>query len=330
MREKSSKNGSKILVILGPTATGKSELAARLARKYNGEVISADSRQVYKGLDIGTGKITKKEMRGVPHYMLDVVSPKKVFTVAEWQKQTKKIITDIISRGKLPIICGGTGFYIQSIVEGLVLPEVPPNKPLRKKLENKSLEELQKLLAKLAPRRFASIDIKNPVRLIRAIEITEKIGSVPTLRRAQGKNSYEFLQIGLKLSEKDLKIKIHDRVLSRMKRGMIKETKNLHKNGLSWKRMRELGLEYKYLAYYLEKKTTKQELCENIEKGNLDYAKRQMVWFKRPARHASPASNASHSDAGWQGDAGGDKKIKWFKPTEHKAIEKAVARFINS
>ena len=169
MREKSSKNSSKILVILGPTATGKSGLAVKLARKYKGEVISADSRQVYKDLDIGTGKITKKEMRGVPHHMLDIVSPKKVFTVSEWKEKTEKIIKNIISRGKLPIICGGTGFYIQSIVENVILPEVPPNKVLRKKLEKKGLAELQTILVKLDPRRFSNIDIKNPVRLIRDI-----------------------------------------------------------------------------------------------------------------------------------------------------------------
>ena len=118
---------SKILVILGPTATGKSDLAVKLARKYNGEVVSADSRQVYIGLDIGTGKITKKEMFGVPHHMLDVVSPKKVYSVVAWKKETEKIIAEIIARGKLPIICGGTGFYIQSIVDNMVLPEVSAN-----------------------------------------------------------------------------------------------------------------------------------------------------------------------------------------------------------
>ncbi len=326
-------NKSKIIVVLGPTATGKSDLAVKIARKYNGEVISSDSRQVYKGLDIGTGKITKKEKRGVVHHMLDVVSPAKTFSVAEWQEKTGKIIGDIIRRGKVPIICGGTGFYIQSIVEGLVLPEVPPNKVLRKKLKKKSLEELQKILAKLDPRRFADIakeqGSKNPVRLIRAIEIATEIGKVPPLVRepldsARGKNSYEFLQIGLKLPEKELKKKIHQRLISRMKKGMVKEATDLHKNGLSWKRMRELGLEYRYLAYFLEKKIiypeqsrgTKKEFIQKLEAEIWQYTKRQMTWFKRPARLAS------------QSDAGGDKKIKWFNPSQYKAIEKEVARFI--
>ena len=130
---------NKVLVILGPTATGKSGLAVKLAKKFKGEIISADSRQVYEGLDIGTGKVTKKEMSGIPHHMLDVISPKKVFTIAQWKEQVGKIISDIHGRNKLPIICGGTGFYIQSIVEAVVLPEVPPNPKLRKKLEKMDL-----------------------------------------------------------------------------------------------------------------------------------------------------------------------------------------------
>lgn len=306
----------KLLVILGPTATGKSDLAVKLARKYNGEVISADSRQVYKGLNIGTGKITKKEMCGIPHHMLDIVSPKNVYSVSDFQKQAGEVLLGIISRGKLPIICGGTGFYIQSIVDGIVLPEVPPNKILRAKLEGKSLEELQIILKKLDENRYKNIDTKNSVRLIRAIEIAETIGKVPTLRQTQGKNLYKFLQIGLKVSEEELKSRIHKRLLSRMKKGMIKEVKNLHKDGLSFKRMRELGLEYRYLANYLEKgqplkasggrmTISKNRLAESIEKGNMDYAKRQMTWFKR------------------------DKKIKWFSPTEVKKIQKEVEGFLS-
>src|SRR3972149_9041812 len=122
----------RILVIVGPTATGKSEVAVFLAKKFDGEVISADSRQVYKGLDIGTGKITKREMSGVPHHLLDVANPKRVFTVSEYKKLGEKALQNIWWRGKLPIICGGTGFYIQALVDGIILPEVPPNKKLRK------------------------------------------------------------------------------------------------------------------------------------------------------------------------------------------------------
>ena len=293
----------KIIVILGPTSSGKSELAIKLAKKIKGEVISADSRQVYKGLNIGTGKITKKEMGDIPHYMLDVISPKKTFTIVEWKEQTEKIIKDLLSRGKLPIICGGTGFYIQSIVEGVVLPEVPPNKLLRKNLEKNSLEDLQKILAKLDLRRFSNIDIKNRVRLIRAIEIATHLGSVPKTKKQ--KNKYKSLQIGVTLPNHKLKTKIHDRLLSRIKKGMVKETENLHKNGLSWKRMIELGLEYRFMANYLEKKITKSEFIKKLETEIWHYAKRQMTWFKR------------------------DKRIKWFSPRKENKIQKEIKLFLD-
>ena len=292
----------KILVVLGPTATGKSDLAVKLAKKYGGEVISADSRQVYTGLNIGTGKITKKEMQGIPHHMIDVISPKKSFTVAEWKKQAEKIITDIHTRGKLPVICGGTGFYIQSVVDDFVLPEVPPNKTLRKSLEKKSLPELVLTLKKLDKERLSTVDAKNPVRLIRAIEIATALGKVPKLKKQ--KNKYDMLQIGLKPEDETLKKRIHDRLISRTKKGMIKETENLHTNGLSFKRMRELGLEYRYLADFLEKKINKKELITKLEIEIWHYAKRQMTWFKR------------------------DKNINWFKSNKDPKISKEIHTFL--
>ena len=272
-----------------------------MAKKFSGEIISADSRQVYKGLDLGTGKITKKEMLGIPHHMLDVISPKKTFTIAEWKEQTEKIIKKIHEQGKLPIICGGTGFYIQSIVESVVLPEVPPNKPLRKKLEKNSLKNLQKILAKLDLRRFSNIDIKNRARLIRAIEIATHLGSVPEVKKL--KSQYNFLQIGLTLPDNKLKKRIRDRLIAHVNAGMIREATSLHKNGLSWKRMGELGLEYRYLAFLLQKKLTKKEFLTQLETEIWHYAKRQMTWFKR------------------------DKKIKWFTPNKTKNIEKEVGIF---
>ncbi len=293
---------SKLLAILGQTATGKSDLAVQLAKKYNGEVISADSRQVYIGLNIGTGKITKKEMQGVAHHMLDVVSPKRVFSVSEWKEEANKIILDILSRGKLPIICGGTGFYIQSLLENLVLPEVPPNKELRKKLETKDAEELFEILQKIDPERSKTIDAHNPVRLIRAIEIAKTIGKVPKLQKQN--NPYEILQIGLVLPDDELKSRIHIRLLSRMKAGMLREAKNLHKKGLSWKRMRELGLEYRYLADLAQGYISKSEFLKTLESEICSYAWRQMTWFKR------------------------DRNIKWFKPTDIKKIDSVVERFI--
>ena len=280
----------KIIVILGPTATGKSDLAVQIATKVGGEVISADSRQVYTGLNIGTGKITKREMRDIPHHLLDIISPKKVFSVAEWQKMTKKKIVEIIARGHVPIIVGGTGFYIQSIVDDIVLPEVPPNKVLRKKLEKKSAAELFEMLRSMDPRRargmIAENSDKNPVRLIRAIEIATKLGRVPELagHQVSGKSEYKFLQIGLTTDPEILKKRIHTRLLKRMKQGMVSEARKLHTNGLSYKRMRALGLEYRHLADFLENNLTKDELIGKLDQEIYQYAKRQITWFKRDAR----------------------------------------------
>ncbi|MHB1316700.1 MAG: tRNA (adenosine(37)-N6)-dimethylallyltransferase MiaA [Minisyncoccota bacterium] len=284
---------AKVLVILGPTAVGKSDLAVEIALSIKGlkrgnttfvgaEVISADSRQVYTGLDIGTGKITKKEMRGVPHHLLDVMSPKKVYSVELWKQHTESAIVDILSRGRLPIICGGTGFYIQSIVDNITLPDVAANPQLRKELSLKSTDDLFSILKKLDPKRAKNIDAKNPVRLIRAIEIAQTLGSVPKAKRV--KSDFEFIQIGLTLPSEILHKRIHARMISRMKKGMIREAEKLHAGGLSYKRMEALGLEYRYLALYLKKKISKKELMEQIELGNIQYSRRQMQWFKRDGR----------------------------------------------
>ena len=240
----------KIIVILGPTASGKSALAVKLAKKINGEIISADSRQVYKGLNIGSGKITKKEMSGVHHHCLDIVSPKKVFTVADFKKCAEKAIEKIFAKNKTPIIIGGTGLYIQALVDNIVLPEVKPDWKLRKKLEKKTTEEMFRALEKLDPDRAKNIDAKNPRRLIRAIEIAKALGKVPNLETKR--QSWETIQIGIKLSDKKLKENINKRLIYRLKKGMIAEAKKLHAQGLSWKRMDELGLEYKYLAKFLK------------------------------------------------------------------------------
>jgi len=169
MLYQSMKANTKILVILGPTAVGKSDLAVELAAKFNGEIISADSRQVYLGLNIGTGKITKKEMHGIPHHLLDIADPHERFTAQEWKVAAQKAIADIYARGKLPIICGGTGFYISSLIDDLGFPDVPADTDEQKELEARSVEELFDELKKLDPVRASTIDMKNKRRLSRAI-----------------------------------------------------------------------------------------------------------------------------------------------------------------
>lgn len=292
----------KVIIILGQTATGKSDLAVKLAKKFNGEIISADSRQVYKGLSIGSGKITKKEMLGIPHYLLDIANPKRQFSVAQYKKLADKKISEIHKKNKTPIIVGGTGFYIQAIVNNLILPAVKPNYKLRKTLEKKSTKELFNILKKLDEDRAMGIEKENPRRLIRAIEIAKTLGKVPNLEASPP--SWELLQIGLKLSNKKLKEKIHQRLFARVKVGMVSEVKKLRKQRLSWKRLESLGLEYKYLALFLQNKINKTEMLKKLETEIWHFAKRQMRWFKR------------------------DNRIKWFNLNEIKKIEKEINKFL--
>ncbi len=268
------KNKPQIIVILGPTASGKSDLAIQLAKKFNGEIISADSRQVYKGLDIGTGKVTKKEQQGVPHHLLDVVDPKRVFTVTKFQKIAKQAIQKIIKKKKLPIVVGGTGQYIEALIYETDLPKVPPNKKLRAKLEKQSTEQLFDQLQKLDPMRARHIDKNNPRRLIRALEIIQATGK--PIGPAKKDSPYNVLWLGL--NPKDRNRRIARRLGIRFKRGMVTEIKKLR---LSRKRLLELGLAYREVARYLSKEISKKEMGSNVLLAETQYAKRQMTWFKR-------------------------------------------------
>ncbi|MEO5646006.1 MAG: tRNA (adenosine(37)-N6)-dimethylallyltransferase MiaA [Candidatus Paceibacterota bacterium] len=280
---------SKLIVVCGPTATGKSDYAVTLAKEQNGEIISADSRQVYKGLDIGSGKITAKEMKGVPHHLINVANPKRTFSVVRYKKLADKIIADIIKRGKTPIIVGGTGFYIDAVVFNQQLPEVKPNKVLRKELEKHSLFELQEKLQQLDNERYETIDIHNKVRLIRAIEIATALGSVPKVDKH---SPYEVEWIYLDHDDEVLKERIHDRLLKRMRKGMVKEVEQLHEQGVAWSRLEALGLEYRYIALYLQNKLSNQAhstslmagMLEQLETAIWQYAKRQRTWFKKYAK----------------------------------------------
>lgn len=271
----------RVYVILGQTATGKSALAVQLALR-RGEVISADSRQVYRGLDIGTGKISKKEMRGVRHHLLDVASPKRRFTVAQYQRKAIYAIAEIFKRGKIPIICGGTGFYIDAITRGTIFPAVPPNPEFRKSASKLDGRQLLMLLKKLDPGRAKSIDKNNKVRLIRAIEIAKYLGQVPRL--AVKPPSYEFIKIGLFLPQAFLKKKIESRVKKMFRLGLLREINKLKKAGISKRRLKELGFEY-------NNPTPEKVIAETLK-----YAKRQMTWFKR------------------------DKEIKWFDASKQIKI----------
>jgi tRNA dimethylallyltransferase len=279
------KNRYKIVAVVGPTASGKSDLAVEIARAIGGEVISADSRQVYKGLDIGSGKITKKEMRGVAHHLLDVASPLRTYTVAQYQKQGRSAIQKLLKRGVVPVVCGGTGLYVDGLLYDTRFPEVKPDKKLRAAFEKMDASRLFALLQKKDPARAANIDKHNKVRLIRALEIAAHIGHTPVAIRlpAQAGHTllYPTLFIGINPPQDVLQKKIHARLLQRLKHGMAAEVRRLHAQGVSWKRLEELGLEYRYVARFLQNKISKQEMLEQLFSEIKKYSKRQMTWFKR-------------------------------------------------
>lgn len=278
----------KIIVITGPTASGKSELAVNIAKKIGGEIISADSRQIYRGLTIGTGKVTGRWRtigneklflyRGVIHHCIDFVSPRRQFSAAEYQECATEAIRAITARGHVPIIAGGTGFWIEAVVYDLALPEVKPNKRLRKSLEKKNPAELFRILARLDPRRAEEIDPQNPRRLIRAIEIATALGHVPRIRK---KAPYAVLWLAPEVDPAALMRTIAKRLDVRIAHGMIKEARTLRREGLSWKRFFELGLEYKYMAQYLQGQLSRNNMREELLRAIRHYARRQMTWFAR-------------------------------------------------
>ncbi len=304
---------NKVIVIVGTNASGKSSLAVRLAKKYNGEVISADSRQVYKGLDIATGKITKKEMDGVAHHLLDVADPCKRYSASDFARDGKEAMREIYHNGKIPIVAGGTGFYIQALLEPDTLPHIPPNLPLRRELENLSPEALLERLYEIDSSRAQDIENKNEEknkrRLIRAIEIAsyreESSHNTTEYDEYSPFSDMEVLWIGLEWDKEKLEERIRERTIQRMEEGMVEEAQRLYDSGLSYERMRELGLEYTHLADYLENKITKEELVERIIIADRQYAKRQRTWFKR------------------------NKDIHWFTQENIAEVDVLVSNFLS-
>lgn len=281
----------KVVVILGPTSSGKSDIAIKIAKDFNGEVISADSRQVFRDMNLGTGKIEgswKKKYNKkvfvsekVVHHLLDFRSPRGEYNVSQFKKSCEKLLTEICRRGKLPIICGGTGFWISAVVDNVQFPPVKPNKKLRNQLSKKSNEQLLDILKQKDPTRSKSIDKNNKIRLIRAIEISEKLGKVPKMRR-ETNHKYQFMQVGIDWPQDILDRKIKKRLETRWTAGMIKEVIFLKNNyGLSWKKIQSFGLGYFWIPEYLQGNVDKQEMKERVFRAERGYAKKQRTWFKR-------------------------------------------------
>jgi len=274
---------NKLIVILGPTASGKSELSVKLAKKFNGEVISADSRQIYQEMTIGTAKVTKREMDNIPHYMTNIIKPDQEFSLAQFKQKAIKIIKDIQKRDKIPFLVGGTGLYIQSIVDNLDIPDVKPDKKLRDKLEKLSNQELLSQLKKLDPDTANSIDYHNKRRLIRALEVCLITKKPFSKQRKKGKILFNTLQIGINPDKKILEQRISQRADKMIKKGLIEEIEKLltkYKNSLP--SLNSIG--YAEIIQYLEKKTSLDQAKNLINRHSLQYAKRQITWFKRDKR----------------------------------------------
>lgn len=269
----------KVIVVVGPTASGKSDFAVQLAKKVNGEIISADSRQIYRGLDIGTGKITESEMQGVPHHMLDIRNPGDTFSVAEYKEEGEKIIKDIFARNKTPIICGGTGQYIDSLIYSTELPKVKENAELRKHLETLSTDELYSLLTEKDVRRGKEIDKHNKVRLIRALEIIDALGYVPQQEAPELRYDTEIYL--LSPTRELLRERIMKRLIKRIDEGMIDEVKKLKEQNFSQLHMKKFGLEYDVISEYLQGTYSKEEMIEKLYYKIVHYAKRQQTWNKK-------------------------------------------------
>ncbi|PIZ81416.1 MAG: tRNA (adenosine(37)-N6)-dimethylallyltransferase MiaA, partial [Parcubacteria group bacterium CG_4_10_14_0_2_um_filter_41_6] len=250
---------NQLITILGPTASGKSTLGIELAQDLNGEIVSADSRQVFRGLDIGSGKVTNEEQAQVPHYLLDVVDPMDDFSVSHFQKLAFTAIDDIIGRNKLPFLVGGTALYIYSVIDNYKLQDIAPDPKLRKQFEKKSLSELQAMVPDGA---LNKDDYNNPRRLIRAIEKLE--AGVP-IEPQKGPQKYENIIFGIDFPREELYQRIDQRVDERLKDGMIEEVENLRANGVSDEWLVSLGLEYKWITEFLQGKWQRDEMIKRLK-----------------------------------------------------------------
>lgn len=316
---------NKLLVIVGPTAVGKTELAVRLAKKFNGELVSADSKQVYKYLNIGTGKdiplgATTEKISGYPSYEIDgirlwgydLVDPKDEFSVAQYVDHAKRLIALIWNKNKLPIIVGGTGFYVQALIDGVQTLDIPQNKPLRKQLETMKVEELFEILARLDATKAAALnssDRKNKVRIIRAIEVADaRIRGIK-----EGKNitpvEANTLMVGITADRKIINERIEKRVYKRVEMGVINEIEALLEMGVMWQDQSMTSLGYRQWEGYFNNSKAKEEIIKEWKQEEQKYAKRQMTWFKR------------------------DKRIVWFNTENRKYlnnVEQTVQKWYSS
>ena len=266
----------KLIVIEGPTASGKSGMGVELAAHYGGEIISADSRQVFRGLDLGSGKITPEETQGVPHHLIDVVNPNDFFSMHDFQRMAYEAIDGVIARGKIPFLVGGTGLYVASVTEGYVMSDIEPDLEYRAYLETFETPKLYEML--MAVRPDAEVDAKNRNRVMR---ILEKIHDGDDID-APNQPRYDCLKIGMTYDRPVLRDRIDERLKLRVELGMIEEVQRLIDEGATIEFMLKLGLEYRFVTQYLTGEIPdKQEMLDLLATAIKQFAKRQMIWFRR-------------------------------------------------
>ena len=277
-----------LLIVAGPTATGKSDSAVELALRMNGEVISADSMQVYRGMDIGSAKITREEMRGVPHHLIDCADPDENWNVVRFQKEARNAVQDIISRGRLPILCGGTGFYIQALLYDIDFTQMEENTPLRERLSamaaEKGPEAVHKLLAERDPASAAAIHPNNIKRVIRALEFMEESGNSiasHNMQQRERESYYRSVFFVLTMERARLYERIDRRVDLMMERGLVEEVSRLRDMGIRRDSTSMQGIGYKQIYGYLEGEYDLDEAVRLVKRDTRHFAKRQLTWFRR-------------------------------------------------
>jgi tRNA dimethylallyltransferase len=294
-----------LIVVLGPTASGKSALGISLAQRFSGEIVSADSRQVYRGMDIGTAKVTPEERALVPHHLLDVADPREIYTVAQFKQEAIAAIDDILGRGYLPFLVGGSPHYISAVVDNLEIPRIPPQPELRAQLEARPLEELVAQLEELDPQSAATIDRNNPRRVIRALEVCLVSGRPFSQQRSVGRPLYRSLLLGISWPRGVLYERIDARVDERMRQGMVQEVRDLLDQGVSYERLEALGLEYRFISRWLRGEFgSEEEMVQRLKFAIHDFTRRQLTWFRR------------------------DGRIVWVEGGDLGEAERAVRRFL--
>lgn len=300
----------KLIVITGPTASGKTALAVKLARELNGEIISADSRQVYRGLDIGSGKDLSEYGSGanrVPAHLLDIADPaeQEQFSLADFMREAKKAVADISARGKIPILCGGTALYLDALIRGYQLPGGPADRAFRDSVKHQSAEELAKM--RLDQNNLILGEENNPYRNSRKLEIqssrqtaADSGGPIPDA---------EYLVIGAYRPRTEIRMRIEKRLDERLEQGMMEEIRSLHESGVSWERMEAFGLEYRELSAVYSKGISLQEARDSLLIKIRQFAKRQDTWFRKMEREGLP--------------------IYWIPPEEIRKAEDLCRKFLS-